>query len=231
MLKIKNNLIILVINNIVGIILSIVIPILSAKIIISLTSNNYSQIILIALVIFIVDGISNLTHYISRVFSIKIYRNTLSALEIDLGRNVLKLENECLDENGSGLFIQRLTNDTARMADVFNSLLDMISNLIRSIGILTAIFVINKFVFIYILLTLIILYVIEKKRTNRKNKDDKTSRKASEKVSGFVGELVRGSRDIKMLNSEEDFVSELQIRINDFHNKRMKMEKYHGLTD
>lgn len=230
----KKYLIIFIIANIISICLSIIYPILSAKIIISLTSNNFIQIILIALVILIVESLSSFIHYLTRMCSIKIYRNTLSMLEVDLGRNVLKLENECLDKNGSGVFIQRLTNDTSRMADVFNSLLGMISQVIKYIGILIAIFIVNKIVFIYMFISLIILYNLERIRTIKRNEDDKISRKAQEKVSGFIGELVRGARDIKMLNSEEDFLGELSNRIDDANFKRMKMQKtswgYHLVT-
>lgn len=211
--------------SICSIIFSIITPILSANIIISLTGNNYVQIILIALALFIVDAFSSLMHYLSRMSAIKVYRNTLSVLEIDLGRNVLKLENECLDKNGSGVFIQRLTNDTSRIADVFQALLGMTSDFIRYVGILIAIFIVNKLVFIYIFITLIVLYIIENIRTRQKSADDKISRKASEKVSGFIGELVHGARDIKMLNSEDDFLRELSNKIDDANYKRMKMQK------
>lgn len=221
----KKYIFIILLTSIFSIIFSILAPILSAKIIISLTSDNFIQIILIALAICVVEGLSSLTHYISRRSSIKVYRNTLSVLEIDLGRNVLKLENECLDRNGSGVFIQRLTNDTSRIADVFNAVLKMTSELIKYIGILIAIFTVNKLIFIYIITILIILYCIENLRTNQKNADDKVSRKATEKVSGLIGELVRGARDIKMLNSEEDFLGELSTKISDANYKKMKMQK------
>ena len=117
----KKYIFIIVFTSMCNIIFSIVTPILSAKIIISLTSNNFIQIILIALAICVVEGLSSLMHYLSRRSAIKVYRNTLSVLEIDLGRNVLKLENECLDKNGSGVFIQRLTNDTSRIGVTTNS--------------------------------------------------------------------------------------------------------------
>ena len=91
-----------------------------------------------------------LFHYIERRCSLSIYRKTLSLLETDLARNILKLENECLDKNGSGVFIQRLTNDTSRLSDAFNSVLSMLSDLIRYIGILVAIFIVNKLRFIYV---------------------------------------------------------------------------------
>lgn len=221
----KKYLVILMLTNLISIMVSIIIPILSAKIIVSLTSNEFKRIILIALVILVINIVDDIFRYIDHRCAIRIYRDTLSVVEVDLGRNVLKLEQECLDKKGSGLFIQRLTNDTSQIADVFNSFLGMISELITYIGIFIAIFVVNKLVFIYMFITLIILYIIENKRTTKFNADDKISRKAKEKVSGFISELVRGARDIKMLNSEEDFLCELQNRINDYHNKVMIMRK------
>lgn len=223
--KQKLNLVIFMICNILRIAISIITPILSAKIIIELTTNNYIQIILIALVIMIVEVLSSLFNYIERRCSLTIYRKTLSLLETDLARNVLKLENECLDENGSGVFIQRLTNDTSRLSDVFNSVLSMVSELIRYIGILLAVFVVNKLVFIYIIGMITILSLLEKIRTNKLNKEDKKARKAKEKATGFVGELVRGARDIKMLNSEKDFINELSNKIDEANYLEMKMHK------
>lgn len=221
----KKYLIILTIMNIINIAFSILTPVLSAKIIISLTSSEFFQIILIGIAILLVNCISDIVSYISRINSVKMYRNTLSILELELGSNVLKLENTCLDEHGSGVFIQRLTNDTSRLAEVFNELLGMTSSLIRYIGILIAILIVNKIVFIYMFISLVILYLIERMRTIRKNEDDKVFRKKQERVTGFIGELVRGARDIKMLNSEKDFLHELDNRINDANTKRMSMQK------
>ena len=211
--------------NIISIVLYVVTPILSAKIIIELTSNNYIRLISIAVIILLIEIISEFIGYTSRRCSITVYRNTLSKLEADLGRNILKLENECLDKNGSGLFIQRLTNDTSRMADVFNALLDMVTTIIQYIGVLVAIFIVNKIIFIYVVVMLILLYLLERKRTNKRNEDDKTYRKSGERVASFIGELVRGARDIKMLNSEDSFINELILRVNDANDKRMKMQK------
>ena len=72
---------------------------------------------------------------------------------------------------------------------------------------------------------LITLMTLEKIRTTKKNADDRIQRKAQEKVSGFIGELVRGARDIKMLNSEKDFLNELDTIIDDANNKKYIMSK------
>ena len=221
----KGKLIILTIINFIQIIFSVIFPILSARIVVSLTTNEYFRILLIAIIILILDSIYTCLSYLIRIITIKIHREVLSKLEVDLGKNVLKLENTSLDKNGSGVFIQRLTGDTSNISGVFNSLLEILTRIITYIGILIAMFIVNKLVFLYVICTLIILYVLERIRTSKKNECDKEVRKAKEKVSGFIGELVRGARDIKMLNSENDFIKELSNRIDDANYKQMKMKK------
>ena len=221
----KKYLITIIFLNIVSICLKLVLPILSAKIIVALTNNSYIQIITVATIILAINFINNDIYYIFRRIAARIHKDVVSKLEIDLGKNILMLENKCLDDNGSGVFIQRMTSDTSRLADIFNSILDMFSELIKYIGILVAIFIVNKIIFVYIMIMLLIMYTLEKNRTDIRKKDDEKYRKASERVSGFIGELVRGARDIKMLNSEKDFIYELDGRINKATDISLNMQK------
>ena len=199
----KSLLIKYIIANVLNIIISLVVPILSAKIIIYLTENSFYQLILMSVAIFIIENIRNLVNYNARYYAQVIYRETFTKIQTDLGKNILKLENKVIDNNSSGVFIQRLTNDTSRLADIFNVLNIYIANIIIDIGIFGAVFIINKIVFLYLIVITIILYIIENSRVKLYTEKDKIFRKKNEKVSGFVGEIVRGVRDIKMLNSEE----------------------------
>ena len=221
----KKSLIILIFEHILQIAISIILPILSAKILIELTSNEYTRILGVALVILIVDLINNTNRYVMNRISARLYRNIMSRLEIHLGECVLKIENDSLDKNSNGVFIQRMTGDTSKLADIFNNLISNVSSFIEYIGILVAIFIVNKLVFIYVLFFAIILYLLEDIRTKMKKQDDKEYRKSKDKVSGFIGELVRGARDIKMLNSENDFTNELSIRIDDCNEKMFSLQK------
>lgn len=221
----KKRLILFTLSNLTGTVFYIVLPIMSAKIVVGITNNSYEQIILLATIILILNFASNLFHYVARIAAVKIYRNTLSNIEIDLGKNILKLKNKSLDEFGTGVFIERLTSDTSKLSSVFNSILSMGTNVIKYIGILITIFILNKLVFLYLLLSMLILYLIENKRAKIKNKNDKISRKLSEKVTSFISELVRGARDIKMLNNEDNFIDELSLKINASNNKKFEIEK------
>lgn len=221
----KKKLILYIFCNIVNIIISIFVPILSAKIIVDLTSNKLNQVLLICLVILAVEIIRNTINYFIRYSSQIIYRESFKKIQIHLGEEILKIENKCLDSNSSGVFIQRLTNDTSKIADIFNVLNIYLTNIITDIGIFGAIFIINKLVFLYLLITIIVIYFIEQKRAVKINELDKLYRKKHERVSGFVGELVRGCRDIKMLNAEKSFMKELKSKLVDLNDERYNMGK------
>ena len=222
--KEKGRIILFGMANLFNVIFSILIPMIDAKIIIELTANHFERLIFMAICLTVNEVLYDLFDFLSRRLSVVVYHHTLEIIGMDLGKNILKLENNSLDEHGSGVFIQRMTGDTDKLADVFNHLVTMFSSLVKYIGILIAIFIVNKIVFLFTLIILIIRYLIERARANRRKKDDKLSRKAKDNVSSFVGELVRGARDIKMLNNENDFMKEMNYRIKDFNEKRIRMQ-------
>ena len=221
----KKSIILFLISNLFQIGFSVIAPILSAKIVISLTTNEYIRIINIAVIIFLVDYISDIFGYFINIMGSKIYRETMTEIEYDLGRNILMLENKCLDENGSGLFIQRLTGDTSKISTIYSGLIRLLSDIFKYIGLYIAIFIINKVVFVFQILFFILIYLLQRKKTHDEKERDKIYRVKNERVSGLVGELVRGARDIKMLNSENDFMNELNSKIDSTNRERYSMNK------
>lgn len=195
------------------VIISIVIPILGARLIVSLTSNTLTQVLFVAMLIFMVEISRNIFIYLCNYFSQVIYRESFTRIQLDLGKSILKLTNSCIDDNSSGVFIERLTNDTSKIADVFNLINFELSSIITNIGIFGALLIIDLRIFLYILIMTIIIGIAVHKKEVLKNKKDKEFRKENEKVSGFVGELVRGVRDIKMLNAEKSFIKEFNTKL------------------
>ena len=159
----KKNLIWFIIVNILIIVISVVVPILSAKIIVYLTDNEFHQLLLIAFVILLIEWFRNVCNYFKRHNSNILFRETYINLQTCLGKEILKIENKDIDSTGSGLFIQRLTNDTSKLSEIFPMLVDFLTNIITDVGIFAAIFIINKVVFVYIIVMTIILYLVERK--------------------------------------------------------------------
>ena len=221
----KRKIIGFIICNIIYIIISIITPIISAKIIVSLTTSKLAQVILMSFILFIIEIIHNIINYLSNYFYQATYRENFTRIQLDLGSNILSLKNECIDNNSSGLFIQRFTNDTSRIADIFNLLNFHLSSILKDIGIFTAVFVIDIRVFIYLLIMMFLIGILENKRVKYQNEKEKEFRVENENVSGFVGELVRGVRDIKMLHAEDSFIEEMHTRLNVLNKKRYNISK------
>lgn len=220
--------------NIFSIIICVIVPIISARMIVNLTENKFSQLLLMGFILFVVENIRNIVNFLGNRFAQITYRETFCILQVDLGKSILKLKNESLDKHSSGLFIQRLTGDTSKMADVFNMLSYHITDIITNIGIFVAILVIDIRIFVYIFLTTVIIGYFEQKRISKVNEKDKIFRKENENVSGFTAELVRGARDIKMLSAENSFIKELKQKFKHLNNTRYDMSmlsrKYSLLT-
>ena len=120
--------------------------------------------------------------------------------------------------------------------NMFTIGLGKVTGIISSIGIFISILIINWEIFCYYLIISIILTILYLIKAKKYNVKDRLDRKQTEKVSGMVSELIRGSRDIKMLNAKEGFIDELNTNIkkqNDLHidmrNVDIKYNLYIGL--
>ena len=220
----KKRLIIFIILSLFETAISIALPLVSARIIVELTSNKLSQFIFMGMIFLILWLISDTMGIArGRLFQ-KIYRNTYVNLQTSLGSEILKLNNKTLENNSSGVFIQRLLGDTSNISTIFTDLSNYFKNIIRNIGIIFTYFVLSKPMFVFIIIASIIRFVLETKRINVRNEYDKEYRKINDETTGFASEIVRGAEDIKMLNGEISFISELKNKFNKLNNQKYIME-------
>ena len=221
----KKKIILFVFFSFFQIIISVVVPIISASVIVSLTNNELRQVIFMAIVLFGIEIFRNGVNFCCKYFSNVVYRETFTKVQLDLGKTILSLQNTCIDQNSSGVFIQRLTNDTSKIADIFNVLSFDFSDILTDVGVFVAILIIDFRIFLFVLFMIFIVGWLEYRKISIYNKMDKEFRHDDENVAGFVGELVRGVRDIKMLDAEESFIQELHTRLIDLNKKRYSMSK------
>ena len=210
--------------SIVGVISSIIYPFISAKIIVNLTSNQINQFMFMGFILFTAYMINDTLSYFKSKLYEKIFRQIYINIQTNLGAEILKLSNKTLEENGSGVFIQRLVGDTKRISTIFTDLNIYFNGIISNIGIMITYFVLSKVMFFFILIAFIIRFVIEISRINTYNKNDKEYRKNNDALTGFTGEIVRGAEDIKMLNGEASFLAELKRRFENLNNEKYEME-------
>ena len=216
-----------IILSIVSIVINIIIPILSARIIIDLTNNAYIQLAFIALVIYLIKNLHNVVGYFSGKMYQYFYRSVLIELQTSLSYEILKLKNKELDANGTGVFVQRINSDGARISESIIYVCDIISELFMNVGIFVAILIINVYAFLFAILSTVVLFIIDKKRIKSVNELDKAMRKCQEKSTGFIGETIRGARDVKMLNAEDNFMKKMRSLILELNQSRFDLANTH----
>ena len=213
-----------VIYNIVFIAIRISVILVSAKLIIKLTDNDMLGLLIIGIIVFVIELSHNTIYYFLNGCYQKIYKNLFKELQSDLSEEILKIENECLDKNSSGLFIQRITNDTNNLAISFKDFLSVLGQLLSDIGIYITIFVLNKYAFIYFVICTIIIFFIALKKEKKYSQKEKSFKEENEKTTSFISEIVRESKDIKMLNAYASFNEILNRKVESLNMRRYELD-------
>lgn len=214
--------------------ISAIAPMLDAKGLLYLTAGKWNPLLLTAVLIFFVEITRNTCRYFAQRCSQIFFRETLLQIQYTMATEMLKLETEEIDHHSSGTFVDRLTKDTSDIANIFTQLNYSITDILSNIGVMAAIFIINKWVFLYFLIGLIILYFMNRIKMKKYFALDKEFRKINERNTGLTTELIRGMRDIKVLNAGTTFLNKLRDKLSASNLERYKMSgimrRYQWLT-
>ena len=219
----KKSLIICIIVSILTIPVSVLTPILSAQILLALNGSLYEDLLRIAAFIFIVYSIQHLLWFMSRIVYKKYIVNVVYGIQKELMKETFKLSSECFDEHGTGIFIDRLRQDTNVIANIFDDLANILIQIFSNLGIFIVIFTISKIMFLYFVLCGTNEFIVSKKRMKIYYERFGEIRDLEEKNTGLVAELIRGVRDVKVLNSTDVFMKKFDKRVSEVNDKNIKL--------
>lgn len=204
-------------------IISAILPLLSAKVILNITNGVINQLVISALVVFFIEIILYVMYYFKSFFYRRIYQKTLINIQKSLAKEILNLEIAEIDKNSSGLFIDRLNKDTQDIAGLFMEYTYWISYIITNVGVLFTVFVLNKYLFVYALISSIVVFIINRKRITKQYEVQKELKVLQESKTGLTSELVRGIRDIKVLNANNTILKQINEKIEETTKKEVKI--------
>lgn len=204
-------------------IISAILPLLSAKVILNITNGVINQLVISALVVFFIEIILYVMYYFKSFFYRRIYQKTLINIQKSLAKEILNLEIAEIDKNSSGLFIDRLNKDTQDIAGLFMEYTYWISYIITNVGVLFTVFVLNKYLFVYALISSIVVFIINRKRIAKQYEVQKELKVLQESKTGLTSELVRGIRDIKVLNANNTILKQINEKIEETTKKEVKI--------
>ena len=222
--KEKLKMFLIVIFNIFLMIASVIFPLLSAQIIIKLTSNLIEQFLMLAICESIISVLADTFDYLSNRLYTKLHLDVSLKIQEDLGKELLKLNNKTLDTNGSGVFVHRLMGDANNLSLAFERITIHIRAILSNIGVFISVYVINKVVFLYVMFIISIRIVIEFIRLKIRKNNMNELKKITDSSTGFANEMISGIRDIKMLNSEESFLDTFHNKFEFLNNKAKKVQ-------
>ena len=193
--------------------IGIVLPLVSAKIILNITNGLMKQLLYASLTVLIIESFSHLFRFLKDLLYIRIYENTLTSLQIAIAEESLKLEIQEIDKKSSGVFIDRLNKDTEEISGLFMEYAYWIAYVLSNFGILFTIFILNKYLFVYAIITSACIFIINKVRLQKQYKLKKQVKKLNEKKTSLTSELIKGIRDIKLLNAADNILEQTTDKI------------------
>ena len=219
----KLRLIISTVASFLFIIVNVIYPIFTAKQLTSLTAGLYEELIIASIIVFIFGVLGAIRIFIIRKNTQVFFRGTFKKLQLAVSREILKIKVKDLDENSSGVFIERLNKDCNELSHIFTVGIGNLTGILSNIGVFIAVFIINKYLFIFYLIASLIVTYLHLNKVKEVNMKDKILREQQEKNTGLTSELVRGVRDIKMLNASSSFINEIENSINKVSDKTYDM--------
>lgn len=223
--KRKKSLVIMIILSALISIISVIVPVLSAKLLLNLSNGNLSDLILVAIFIFIVEVTRNfVSFFLNRVTTLYMIK-TVTDVQLNMFLETLNIETSEIDKNTSGTFIDRINNDTNDIINIFSDVISSFIDFVSNLGILVAIIFINQIMFVYFIITSLIIAYIGKKRRKLFFERSKKYRKIQEKRTGLISEIIRGIRDVKLLGAKDGIIKKTKKQLDSINKERILMSK------
>jgi ABC-type multidrug transport system fused ATPase/permease subunit len=147
----NKNLIIFTILSFAFVIVNVIYPIFTAKQITYLSTGLFKQLIIATLIVAGLELLRILRMLLikrnTQVYFMGVFKN----LQLAVSKEILKIKVKELDNNSSGIFIERINGDCSLLSHIFTTGCGQLTGIVSNIGIFIAIFIINKYLFCYYL--------------------------------------------------------------------------------
>ena len=193
--------------------LAVIEPLLSAMIIAVLSASQVEKLLLLAALVLARSALSGvLTFYAGKMLR-QSYSTMIRNMRFAIAESVLKVTTGCMDRSGSGVFSQRLISDTENCAENLDELLGEVTEIFRLVSLIISFGIIDLRIMLFEILVVSVYFVIQRGQSKNLTNDGRKVRTADEVQLSFIGEMVKGHRDIKLLHCEPTFLDRMKASI------------------
>ena len=231
----KIYLLVIIICGIIYSAINAIIPIIESNILAAIGTSLFQQAIRLGIIVLIIMMAVNVLLWIYNVTYSKVYQSIVKNMSYRLSKETLLIETKVFDSHGSGEFINRINRDPARIASLMNNIRNIITYMIADIGVCIYIMVINPLIGLLFFILFAILYVIGVKAAKKKAEWRKKRNEVGDQTSSTLTEMVRGIRDIKLLNLKSLFLNQVDEKLEQEkmidYQADVVMEKYYRFNN
>ncbi len=231
----KRQIIIYMIVSLLMVGINTIIPAMSAESLKAITNVDLKNMLIYTLIIFALESLDQVLSYLNRNMSYKIKDDVEIKIKEDVSKELFKLEMKNFDKEGTGFFAERINSEPRNIASFFDNIRYSLIYYLSSLGTLIYVFYLNYIIGIYLVITSLVMLFFNMQRSKRWEKERKEYYAMDEKYVSDFGELIRGIKDIKVLNLKKYLIKKTTdnqknlIKYN--YETSKKDEKFNAMQD
>lgn len=228
LLKVKKMMILLILIYAMISLVSLFNPIVSARLLTSLTELNINQTYKFGTLFFLVSVMTVIFNKLAVKVLSYIEERLLYEIRCDMIERLMNYKIKNFDNSSSGEFLNRIKNDPQDIVSVFSIVQYNIFNIVTEFFMLIYVFYLNFLLGIIYFIGIIFIYFYEKYSYIRLEKLQNNLKNQMDKNDSTITEIIRGIKDIKLLgisnkikgNTMKSFEEQVKnnARINIFQN-------------
>ena len=228
LLKVKKMMILLILIYAMISLVSIFNPIVSARLLTSLTEFNINQTYKFGTMFFLVSVMTVIFNKLAVKVLSYIEERLLYEIRCDMIERLMNYKIKNFDNSSSGEFLNKIKNDPQDIVSVFSIVQYNIFNIVTEFFMLIYVFYLNFLLGIIYFIGIIFIYFYEKYSYIRLEKLQNNLKNQMDKNDSTITEIIRGIKDIKLLgisnkikgNTMKSFEEQVKnnARINIFQN-------------
>lgn len=200
-------------------------PFLSAKLLQALTAIDSEKIIFFSGILLVIGILEQFLDFVRREQETKLRESLNLDTQAFVSEQLFSLELKNFDRKGTSFFSSRVNSDSRTTAGILSRLNYSFSSSLKSFGVIIYIFSMSPIMGFYIIMGSLFLLYWKFQRIRKWEQLRKKEEENSENYSSTFTEIIRGIRDIKVLNLKNVMIQKTlndQQNLNNLYRKNRK---------
>lgn len=208
---------------------SFLVPMMSGNLVSSILDKNFKLIGIYILVVALLKVLTLILSYGISKINLKLKKKMLFNIRKGIIEHVMNVNINTYNEKNSGVFIDRLVSDSARIVNSFDLIKEHIVKLIENIFVIAYIFYLDYRIGFLLLLFICLILKTEFKGIQKRFGFKQEYFLNQERFTGVLGEMIHGMNDIKALDLKDNYIKNTDELCNTLGNNEYAGDNYWNL--